>query len=254
MPAMSVRKVAIVTGAGRNIGRDIALKLAADDIAVAVVDRDSGLAAAVAKEIAGAHGDGSALPVTCDVTDETEVQDMVAKTAETLGGVHYLVNNVAATDRGATVLDLSLAEWNKIFNICVTSTFLCTQWAAKQMVEQASGGAIVNIGSTSGYYGRANALAYPMAKSALFGLTKSMAIQLGPHGIRVNLVAPNRAGSPVGQDQINPDRETPNLIGRAAQPADVANVVRFLLSTEAGFVTGADLLVDGGALLVGTGN
>jgi NAD(P)-dependent dehydrogenase (short-subunit alcohol dehydrogenase family) len=251
---MSARNVAIVTGAGRNIGRDIALTLSHQDIAVAVVDRDGGLASAVAKEITEIHGEGTALPVTCDVTDETEVQDMVATTVDALGGVHYLVNNVAATDRGATVLDLSLSEWNRIFEICVTSTFLCTKWAASQMVEQGAGGAIVNIGSTSGYYGRANALAYPMAKSALFGLTKSMAIQLGPHGIRVNLVAPNRAGSPVGQNEINPARKTPNLIGRAAEPADVASVVRFLLSADAGFVTGADLLVDGGALLVGTGN
>jgi NAD(P)-dependent dehydrogenase (short-subunit alcohol dehydrogenase family) len=253
MPEMSARKVAIVTGAGRNIGRDIALTLSAEGIAVAVVDRDRGLADVVAKEIVEAHGTGAALAVTCDVTDEDEVERMVAKTVEGLGGVHYLVNNVAATDRGATVLDLSLSEWNRIFEICVTSMFLCTKWAARQLVEQGSGGAIVNIGSTSGYYGRANALAYPMAKSALFGLTKSMAIQLGPHGIRANLVAPNRAGSPVGQSELNPDRKTPNLIGRAAEPADVARVVRFLLSDDAGFVTGTDLLVDGGALLVGTG-
>ncbi|WP_101949101.1 SDR family NAD(P)-dependent oxidoreductase [Mycobacterium sp. 3519A] len=251
---MSTRKVAIVTGAGRNIGRDIALALGEHGIAVAVVDRDAGLAKEVADELVGLHGDGSAVPVACDVTDEAQVVSMVAEAAESLGGVHYLVNNVAATDRGATVLDLSLPEWNTIFEICVTSTFLCTKWAARRMVDQKSGGAIVNIGSTSGYYGRANALAYPMAKSALFGLTKSMAIQLGPHGIRVNLVAPNRAGSPVGQSEINPARKTPNLIGRAAEPADVARVVRFLLSDEAGFVTGADLLVDGGALLVGTGN
>ena len=251
---MSARKVAIVTGAGRNIGRDIALRLASEGIAVAVVDRDADLAAAVANEIIGTNGKGTALAITCDVTSEAEVEAMVAKTVEELGGVHYLVNNVAATDRGATVLDLSLAEWNRIFKICVTTTFLCTKWAARQMVEQGSGGAIVNIGSTSGYYGRANALAYPTAKSALFGLTKSLAIQLGPSGIRVNLVAPNRAGSPVGQSDINPARKTPNLIGRAAEPADVARVVRFLLSDEAAFVTGADILVDGGALLVGAGN
>jgi NAD(P)-dependent dehydrogenase (short-subunit alcohol dehydrogenase family) len=249
---MSARKTAIVTGAGRNIGRDIALTLSQQDIAVAVVDRDAGSADAVAKEIV--DGGGSALALVCDVTDEREVQEMVARTVGELGGVHYLVNNVAATDRGATVLDLSLSEWNRIFEICVTSTFLCTKWAAQEMVQQGEGGAVVNIGSTSGYYGRANALAYPMAKSALFGLTKSMAIQLGPHGIRVNLVAPNRAGSPVGQNEVNPARKTPNLVGRAAEPADIASVVRFLLSSEAGFVTGADLLVDGGALLVGTGN
>src|SRR5262245_3200431 len=112
---MSARKVAIVTGAGRNIGRDIALRLATEDIAVAVVDRDAELAAAVANEIVGAKGEGAALAITCDVTSEPEVEAMVAKTVEELGGVHYLVNNVAATDRGATVLDLSLAEWNRIF-------------------------------------------------------------------------------------------------------------------------------------------
>jgi NAD(P)-dependent dehydrogenase (short-subunit alcohol dehydrogenase family) len=249
---MPARKTAIVTGAGRNIGRDVALTLSQQGIAVAVVDRDGGSADAVAKEIV--DDGGSALALTCDVTDEHEVEEMVARTVAELGGVHYLVNNVAATDRGATVLDLSLSEWNRIFEICVTTTFLCTKWAAQQMVKQGEGGAVVNIGSTSGYYGRANALAYPMAKSALFGLTKSMAIQLGPHGIRVNLVAPNRAGSPVGQSEVNPARKTPNLVGRAAEPADIAGVVRFLLSSEAGFVTGADLLVDGGALLVGTGN
>lgn len=251
---MPERKVAIVTGAGRNIGRDIALALAERGTSVAVVDRDVDLAESVAKEIDDLDGDAAALAVRCDVTDESDVERMVATVVDGLGGVHFLVNNVAATDRGSTVLDLSLDEWNRIFEICVTSTFLCTKWAARQMVEQGDGGAIVNIGSTSGYYGRSNALAYPMAKSALLGLTRSMAIQLGPHHIRVNLVAPNRAGSPVGQDALNPSRRTNNLVGRAAEPVDVALVVRFLLSSEAAFVTGTDLLVDGGALLVGSGN
>lgn len=250
----SARKVAIVTGAGRNIGRDIAVKLGEVGITVAVVDRDGDLAEQAAKELRSAQGEDCALAVQCDVTDEAQVEAMVAQTVEQFGGVHILVNNVAATDRGSTVLDLELSEWLKIFNVCVTSTFLCTKWVARRMVEQGDGGAIVNIGSTSGFYGRSNALAYPTAKSALMGLTRSMAIQLGPHGIRVNLVAPNRAGSPVGKSDLNPDRKVHNLVGRAAEPADIAQVVRFLVSADAGFVTGADLLVDGGALLVGTGN
>lgn len=245
------RKVAIVTGAGRNIGRDIALKLSEVGIAVAVVDLDGALARDVAQEITGVQGADSALAVPCNVVDEADIEKTVTAVASEMGGVHILVNNVAATDRGHTVVDLELAEWHRIFDACVTSTFLCSKWAARRMIAQGAGGAIVNIGSTSGYLGRSNALAYPMAKSALLGLTRSMAIQLGPHGIRVNLVVPNRAGSPVGEGDLRPGRQTSNLIGRSAEPADVARVVRFAVSGEAGFVTGTELLVDGGALLVG---
>jgi NAD(P)-dependent dehydrogenase (short-subunit alcohol dehydrogenase family) len=245
------RKIAIVTGAGRNIGRDIALKLSEVGIGVAVADLDGDLAADVAQEITRVNGAGSALAVQCNVIDEEDVEKMVTVVAKQMGGAHILVNNVAATDRGHTVVDLELTEWQRIFDTCVTSAFLCSKWAARQMIAQGAGGAIVNIGSTSGYLGRSNALAYPMAKSALLGLTRSMAIQLGPHGIRVNLVVPNRAGSPVGESDPSPARKTPNLIGRPAEPADVARVVRFAVSGEAGFVTGTELLVDGGALLTG---
>jgi NAD(P)-dependent dehydrogenase (short-subunit alcohol dehydrogenase family) len=242
-------KVAIVTGAGRNIGEAIAGEFAAAGARIAVVDRDRQLAEAVCKQLRASSGPHVAMPVVCDVTDEDAVKEMVTEVVESLGRVDVLVNNVASSDRGRTVLDLELSTWTDIFDVCVTSTFLCSKWVAKQMVESGSGGAVVNIGSTSGYLGRRNALAYPMAKSALLGLTRSMAIQLGPHGIRVNLVAPNKAGSPVGESELNPSRQIDNLVGRPADPADIARAVRYLASDDASFITGVDLLVDGGAVL-----
>lgn len=246
-------RVAIVTGAGRNVGRAVALKLARAGADVGVADLDAGAARAVAKEVEAAREGAVAVAVQCDVTKAAGASRMVSEVCGRCGKVDILVNNVAATDRGQTVLDLPEDEWYRVFDACVTSAFLCTKYAGQQMASQGTGGAIVNIGSTSGYLGRGNAVAYPMAKSALIGLTRSMAIQLGGHGIRVNLVAPNRVGSPVGQAEVPADRAIRNLVGRPAEPDDIANMVAFLVSDEAGFVDGVDLLVDGGAVLTERG-
>jgi NAD(P)-dependent dehydrogenase (short-subunit alcohol dehydrogenase family) len=246
-------KAAVVTGAGRNIGLDIATRLAGEGAQVVVVDRDQDLASSAAQQLCTAYGSSAAIPFVCDVTEEREVEAMAKAGVEAFGHLDILVNNVAATDRGATVLDLELAEWRRILDICVTSMFLCSKHVGRAMVDGGKGGAIVNIGSTSGYYGRSNALAYPTAKSALIGFTRSLAIQLGPHGIRVNLIAPNKAGSPVGQSEFNPSRVVKNLVGRPADPSDIGKIVAFMVSDAAGFVTGTDLLADGGATLVGAG-
>lgn len=249
MFAQLTNKVAIVTGAGRNIGEAIAAELADAGARVAVVDRDHQLAEAVCNQLQSVHGPNAAVSAVCDVTDEDAVRRMVEEVVGSLGRVDVLVNNVASSDRGRTVVDLELDTWRSVFDVCVTSTFLCSKWVAQQMVAAGTGGAIVNIGSTSGYLGRSNALAYPAAKSALIGLTRSMAIQLGPHGVRVNMVAPNKAGSPVGESEVRPSRRINNLVGRPAVPSDIARAVRYLASDDASFVTGVDLLVDGGAVL-----
>ena len=245
-------RVAIVTGAGRNIGQSIALKLAKRGAHVVVVDMDRARADAVATEVGLARPGVSAMPFVGDVSNSADVADLVSSTVDRFGRVDVLVNNVATTDRGATILDLAEQEWRRVIDVTLSSVFLCSQQIGRRMVAQGHGGSIVNIGSTSAYGGRGNAVAYPAAKSALFGLTRSMAIQLGPAGIRVNLVAPNKAGSPVGKDTVNTDRAIRNLLGRPAVPADIANAVAFLVSDEASFITGVDLLVDGGALLAAT--
>lgn len=245
-------RVAVVTGAGRNIGQAIALKLARRGAHIVVVDMDRERAVKVAAEAEMARPGVGALPFVGDVSSSADVSDLVSATMGRFGRVDMLVNNVATTDRGATILDLAEDEWRRVLDVTLNSVFLCSQHVGRQMVAQGEGGSIVNIGSTSAYGGRGNAVAYPAAKSALFGLTRSMAIQLGPARIRVNLVAPNKAGSPVGKDTVTNDRAIRNLLGRPAEPADIANAVAFLMSDDASFITGVDLLVDGGALLATT--
>lgn len=244
------QQIAVITGAGRNIGRSTALALADAGMGIALVDVDGGALEAVRNEIKELAPEAPVSISVCDVSSPSEVAEMVDQVVAELGGVHVLVNNVAVTDRGATILDLAFEEWNRVFSISLTSAFLCSQHVANAMVRQGKGGVIINLGSTSGYRGRTNAIAYPAAKSALVGLTRSMALQLGPHGIRVNLVAPNKAGSPVGQAERRPDRNIQNLVGRAAKPEDVAQAIRFLVSKDAEFITAVDLLVDGGAILL----
>lgn len=242
-------KVALVTGAGRNIGQQIALELASMGADIVAVDLDPERAASVASEVRARRGGTRALPISADVSREPDVARMVRDAVEHFDHIDILVNNVATTDRGYSILDLPEAEWHRVIDTTLSSVFLCSQHLARHMVARGQGGSIVNIGSTSAYGGRGNAVAYPTAKSALFGLTKSMAIQLGSAGIRVNLVAPNKAGSPVGQDEASSTRGIRNLVGHPVEPVDIANAVGFLVSDSARSITGVDLLVDGGALL-----
>lgn len=239
-------KVAIVTGAGRNIGEEIARTFAQEGARVAVVDLDKGRGERVAGEINAAHRD-HALQCICDVSSSSDVEKMVRAVAQKWGGVDILVNNAAWTDR-KNILDLTEEEWDKVMAISLKSVFLCTKFVARIMVEQKRKGCIVNIASTSGHTGRSDATAYTAAKAGILNLTRSLAVQLAPHGIRVNSVTPNRIGSPVGEDVVPENRFVKNLVGRRGTPKDIAAAVLFLCSEESDFITAADLLVDGGAM------
>jgi NAD(P)-dependent dehydrogenase (short-subunit alcohol dehydrogenase family) len=240
-------KVAVVTGGGRNVGEAIAARFAQEGASVAVVDLDRERAQRTVDRIEQ-DIPGAAAAFVCDVSDSASVQEMAAAVVERFGGVDVLVNNVAITDRGATVLDLAEAEWDRVLKVTLTSVFLCTKYVGQRIVDTGRGGAIVNIGSTSGYRARPNATAYPAAKAAVINLTRSFAAQLAPHGIRANSVTPNKVGSPVGEDVEPEGRKRSNLVGRGGRPEDIASAVLFMASDESGFITATDLLVDGGVL------
>ena len=239
-------RVAIVTGAGRNIGEAVASAFAREGARVAVVDMDQRRAGTAADRINANHP-GAALPLVCDVSLKEDVQGMVSAVVSRFGQVDVLVNNVAITDR-KTVWDLEEDEWDRVLRVTLTSVFLCSKYVSRQMAHQGRGGSIINMASTSGHRGRGNATAYTAAKGGVLNLTRSLAIQLAPHKIRVNSLTPNRIGSPVGEDTVREGGSVKNLVGRNGVPLDIAKAALFLASDDAEFITAADLLVDGGAL------
>ena len=239
-------KVAIVTGGGRNIGEAISHAFAEEGARVAVVDWLEERAQAVAGAI-NAERDGAALSVTCDVTASGDVERMVGEVVGRWGRVDLLVNNVGVVDR-TNVLELAESEWDRVTGVSLKSVFLCTKYAAKQMVEQGDGGRIVNLASTSGHRGRDNATAYPAAKGGVLNLTRALAVQLAPYAIRVNSITPNRVLTEAEPGAPDRNRPVDNLIGRPCMPRDVALAAVFLASADADFITGIDLPVDGGVL------
>jgi NAD(P)-dependent dehydrogenase (short-subunit alcohol dehydrogenase family) len=238
-------QVAIITGAGRNIGEEVAALLASEGAKVAVVDMDKDRGDKVAAAIK-ANG-GQAAAFVANVADEAQVEKMVKDVVTTFGGVDILVNNAAISDN-KHMLEITKEEWDRVIAVTLTGPFLVGRAAAKQMVAQGRGGKIVNVGSTSGFRGRPRALAYTAAKGGVANLTRSMAVQLAPHNIRVNCVAPNKIGSPVGKDEFDPTRPVVNLRNRTGLPADLAKAVLFLVSDDSDFIVGDILFVDGGVM------
>lgn len=240
-------QVAIVTGAGRNIGEAVAHSFADEGARVAVVDLRPDAARTVADAINAAHP-GCAAAVSADVSSSADVQRIVAETVAAFGGVDILVNNAAVTDH-TPALDLPEDEWDNVINVTLKSVFLTAKYVGRQMRDQGRGGKIINIASTSGHRGRADATAYSAAKGGLLNLTRSLAIQFAPFGVRVNSLTPNRIGSPVGRDAMpETGRGVTNLVGRQGMPPDIASVCVFMASAEADFIAAADILVDGGSL------
>lgn len=238
-------KAAIVTGAGRNIGEEIAKLFATEGARVAVVDMDEGRANAVADMIK-ANG-GNAVAVVCNVADPADISKMVSATVDALGGIDILVNNVAISDN-KDIFEITEDEWRKTIDVTLSSPFYVTKQVARWMVDNDRGGRVVNVGSTSGFKGRPSAIAYTSAKGGVANLTQSMAVQLAPYGIIVNQVSPNMTGSPVGKEVFNRDRKVNNLVGRPGEPAEQAKAVLFLCSDDASFIAGANLFVDGGTM------
>jgi len=246
-----IDQVAIVTGAGRNIGEATAKRLAAEGASVAVTDMDEPRARRVVEEIRAAGGKAEAF--LANVAEEADVIRLVGDVTNAFGKVDILVNNVAISDN-KHILDVTKEEWDRVIAVTLTGTFLMSKYVAAQMVAQGHGGAIVNVGSTSGFYGRPRAVAYTAAKAGVTNLSRSLAIQLAKHKIRVNCVVPNKIGSPVGKDTFDPSRPVVNLRDRPGVPDDLARAILFLVSSDSDFIDGTTLFVDGGvsALMPGS--
>jgi NAD(P)-dependent dehydrogenase (short-subunit alcohol dehydrogenase family) len=243
---MLTGKVALVTGAGPNIGGQIARTLAEAGARVACNDVDAGH---VEKVAAGLNESGwSAIAVPADITDEQQATNAVDRVVQEFGRIDIVVNNAAITVPHG-LLETTTEEWQRVLSINMTGTFFVSRAAARRMVDQGEGGSIVNIASTSGHRGRAGALAYCASKGGVLNMTRAMAMDLAPHGIRVNSVSPTKTGVSVGQLESAGERFYAEIpLGRLGEPVDQARAVLFLASDQSQFCTGIDLRVDGGAL------
>src|SRR6266700_91238 len=244
-------RVAFITGAGRGIGAATALRMAEEGARVALADIDSEGCQQVAHEINLLGSEG--LVLHCNVTDISMVQDAVEKTASHFGQLDILVNN-AGVLRDNLLFKMSEDDWDTVMNVHLKGAFLCSRAAQKYMVEQRYG-RIVSLSSASalGNRGQAN---YSSAKAGLQGFTRSLAIELGQFGITVNAVAPGfidteMTRSTARRQGLNPDDVIAQAsktipVRRVGQPRDVANVICFLASEEADFVSGQIIYVAGG--------
>jgi len=252
-------KRALVTGAGRGIGRAIALELAARGCAVAVNDLSAEQAEKVAGEIAQLRGRALALPA--DVRRRSEVQQMVRRVVEEWGGLDILVNN-AGISRIVPFLEMEEETWDDILETNLKGAYLSAQEALRQMMVQRAG-VIVNISSQSGKEGNACYAAYCASKFGLIGLTQSLAQEFAPLGIRVNAVCPGVCFTELWEEQLadyarkrglKPEEVKPYLeskvpLGRLGSPEEVARVVAFLVSEEASYITGQAINITGGVVM-----
>jgi 3-oxoacyl-[acyl-carrier protein] reductase len=242
--------VAVVTGAARAIGKEIAETLASRGASVVSIDV---LPSGELVQGIRSRG-GEALGIEADVSDETQVETSFARVLEELGRVDVLVNNVglfAGVER-RPFWEIDVAEWDRLMAVNVRSVFLCSR-AASAPMREAGSGRIVNIASNVITFGMANLLHYVASKSAVVGITRSMARELGPFGIAVNAVAPGLVTTEITAETVAFEyRELVRkgqCLQEAIMPFDIAQAVAFLVSSEARLITGQTLLVNGGATM-----
>ena len=240
-------KVAIVTGAGRNIGRAIALVLADDGASVAVVVRSNKAEAdAVVKDIAGKGG--KALALLADISDAKAVQAMADATLKQFGRIDILVNN-AALRREKDIADMSYAEWREVMDVTLDGAFHCVKACLPAL--KRNGGTIVNIGGMSAHIGSKHRAHVIAAKLGLVGFTRGLAHDLATDRIAVNCVVPGAIDTPRAASAQKPGHHLTHgtITGERGRPEDVAAMVRFLCGPSRRYITGQALHVNGGAYL-----
>ena len=243
-------RVAVVTGGGGGLAEGICARLARDGAAVACADVSPEKAERVAGQVAASGG--RSLAVEVDVSDKGSVDAMVGRVAEEFGGVDVLVNNAAIYPRRAWT-EIEEKEWDRVMAVNLKGYFLCARAVYPHMKER-GGGSIVNVSSITFFVGWTLLLDYVTSKGGIVGFTRTLAREVGPEGINVNAIAPG--AFPTDAEKIHPDQEGYNRwvldqqsIKRRGTPDDIGNLIAFLASDEASFISGQTVGIDGGWMM-----
>ena len=246
---MSKRRVALVTGSSRGIGRAIALRLAQGGASVAINYRAREDEAAKAVEAVTREG-GRAVAVQADITRSEDVERMFLETTNALGDVDILVNN-AGIIKDSLIIRMSESDWDSVIDLDLRATFLCTRLAVRSML-RARWGRVINIGSVIGLRGNSGQANYAAAKAGVVGLTQSVAREVASRNITVNYVAPGYVETDIVED-LNEDLKQRILsrvpVGRFGRPEEIADMVAFLASENAAYITSQVIAVDGGMMI-----
>jgi len=248
-------KVVLITGASSGIGRATAEAFAAKGASVVVAARRPQELNELVKEIESRGGKASA--IVTDVSKADDVEQMVAHAIKKYGHIDYAVNNAGIEGSFSPIVDLSEEEWDRVTNINLKGVFLCLKYQAKAMLAAKQGAAIVNIGSVNSFLGFPTGSAYVSTKHALIGLTSSVSAELGPQGIRVNLVCPGIIDTPmhhrlrgiIGDDVYDKGAIPSVHLKRAGRAEEIAKTIVFLCSDDASYIAGSTITPDGGFTL-----